>query len=80
MFIDNIYEEKYNTTFDAVYSDLKMKLEKDPQFNKAELESFLQNQYTFDGQDWLGRGELKRIFNAATISACEKLLIELKEK
>ncbi|EOD01033.1 hypothetical protein [Caldisalinibacter kiritimatiensis] len=80
MFLDDVLEKKYNTTYQNVYNDLKQQKENDPSFTIEKLKELLNTLYINQGNDWLGKGEVKNITTSATISACETLLAEWKEE
>ncbi|MTI65787.1 MAG: hypothetical protein FH753_04215 [Firmicutes bacterium] len=76
MFLDEILEEKYNDTFKKVYTDLKYQKESDDTYTIDKLKALLESLYINEGNDWLGRGDIKDTVNKATIAACQKLLAE----
>ena len=80
MATDILVKEKYDETFESVYHYLKMKQDDDPKVEIMHLERFLEDLYIYEGNDWLGRGELKDASIAATISACQVLIEELRAK
>ncbi|WP_425446341.1 hypothetical protein [Dethiothermospora halolimnae] len=79
MFLEEFKKEKYNTTFDNVYSNLNYQRNNDPKYTIEKLEALLESLYTSQGNDWIGKGEIKEVTNNATIAACEQVLAEWKE-
>jgi len=59
---------------------LKRESERNPDNSIYELERYLSDLYTNEGNDWLGRNAYKTASLAAIIAACETLLFELREK
>jgi len=71
------YREKlYEDTFNNVCKEMRHRRQNDPQFSKEELEGVLRSLYVDQGNDWVGRGEVRDLINEATISACELVLSE----
>lgn len=80
MFIEEIIDKKFETVFESMYKDLNNKLENDPDFGIDELKALLNSLYVDEGNDWLGRGDLKSAATNATICACESILAEYEER
>lgn len=78
MFIDEHNDKKYKEVFSSVYTFLKMKQEPSLEANIKYLENYLEDMYTLEGQDWLGRSEGQAISISASIAACQVVLDELK--
>lgn len=78
MFIDDYNEKKYKEVFNSVYTFLKMKQESSIEANIKYLENYLEDMYTLEGQDWLGRSEGQAINISASIAACQVVLDELR--
>lgn len=78
MFIDDHNEKKYKEVFNSVYSFLKMKEEPSIEANIKYLEKYLDDMYSLEGQDLLGRSEGQAISISASIAACQVVLDELK--
>ncbi len=78
MFIDQHEEKVFNETFQVTYDDIIEKYVNDPHYQLSYLEEFLDSMYIFQGQDALGRGELKRLRTEATIAALETALDEIR--
>lgn len=71
------YREKiYEDTLNNVCKEMRLRKQNDPQFTKEELEGVLRSLYVDQGNDWVGRGEIRDIINEATICACELVLAE----
>ncbi len=67
---DNLFDD----TYECVYEGLIYKKEHDEGFTIEYLKGLLQSLYTEHGNDWIGKGEIKEITEAATIAACETVL------
>lgn len=78
MFIEDHQEKVFNETFQMTYEDIIDKFERDPGYQLSYLRDFLESMYIYQGQDALGRGELKHIRNAAVIAALESALDEIE--
>lgn len=78
MFIDEHNDKKYKEVFSSVYTFLKMKQEPSLEANIKYLENYLEDMYTLEGQDWLGRSEGQAISISASIAACQVVLDELR--
>lgn len=74
MFIHDYEETVFDETFQITYDDIVEKYELDPHYSVQYLKEYLESMYIFQGQDALGRGELKHIRNAAVITALEAAL------
>lgn len=74
MFINDYEETIFDETFQITYDDIVEKYELDPRYSVQYLKEYLESMYIFQGQDALGRGELKHIRNAAVITALEAAL------
>ncbi len=74
--MDDYREKIYEDTFNNVCKELKLRRQSDSEFTKKELEGVLMGLYVDQGNDWVGRGEVRDIINDATISACELILSE----
>lgn len=77
---EEIEEKKYDIVFNNAYRDIMETIENDPNYTIENLESFLQNLYVVEGNDWLGRGERQDLVTSATIAACEVILYEWKKE
>lgn len=78
MFFEDHEEAVYDETFNKTYHDIVEKYESDPEYDMDDLKEFLESMYTYAGQDWDGRGELKQIKNNAIIAALEVALEEIE--
>lgn len=74
--MDDYREKIFEDTFNNVCKEMNNRKENDPQFTKENLEGVLNSLYIDQGNDWVGRGEIRDIINEATISACELILSE----
>ncbi|OPL08216.1 MAG: hypothetical protein AVO33_01545 [delta proteobacterium ML8_F1] len=73
-------QKKYDETFERIYVNFKYQLENDKNFGLSELKKLLETYHTYEGHDWIGRGELKNISIGATIAALSRLLSEYQEE
>ena len=76
----DIYEDIYSDQFDKTYrftmAGLTGNIEEDIQM----LETTIQTLFEYQGQDWIGRGDIFLARNNATIAATEMVLIKLKDE
>lgn len=75
-----IEDTKYDIVFDNAYNDIMSTIKTNPNYTIENLQSFLQNLYVVEGNDWLGRGERQALVTSATIAACEVILYEWKKE
>ena len=73
---ENWEEIKYDSVFTETYESLKYSLDNDENYSVSNLKDYLESLYVQQGNDWLGRGEVRDIDLNARISACEVLLSE----
>lgn len=78
MFFEDHEEAVYDETFNKTYHDIVEKYQQDPAYGTDDLKEFLDSMYTYAGQDWDGRGELRNIKNNAIIAALEVALEEIE--
>lgn len=78
MFFEDHEEAVYDETFNKTYHDIVEKYKLDPEYGTDDLREFLDSMYTYAGQDWDGRGELKNLKNNAIIAALEVALEEIE--
>jgi len=78
---DNTWkDEVYQQSFDNVTRHIKKMKDTDASFTLQELEGMLQAEYVNQGNDWVGRGELYDLRNAATIAAYQMLIAEWEKE
>jgi hypothetical protein len=80
MHLDELQERKYIQVFEDTCYFVARRKYTDPRFSIADLERLLDTAYTREGNDWVGRGAVADIVNAATIAAYEHMLIEWKKE
>lgn len=76
-------EERYRFIFDNTFEETRAHLlgrRLQGQFGVEELQSLLESTYVNQGLDWVGRGELFRIRQEATIAAMELTLAEWQQE
>ena len=78
MFFEEIVKEKYNETYASTYAFYKERVAEQKEQGIQELTRFLNDLYVNEGNDWLGRHEVRTEILAATIAACEAVLQEYK--
>ena len=78
---DNTWkDEVYQQSFENVTRHIKKMKDTDASFTLKELEGMLQAEYVNQGNDWVGRGELYDLRNAATIAAYQMLIAEWEKE
>ena len=70
---DDIFEENYKNTLYKLET-----LSRQPNFDLDELQRELDTLCTFEGQDWIGRGEMKQSEISGTISAYQVFMFRYK--
>jgi hypothetical protein len=68
------YDQLYDELYDGAVRELEAMRRDRPELTREEMEAKLQHLYTFEGQDWVGRGEAMNTKLAATIAAHEHIL------
>ncbi len=76
----DIYEDIYNDQFDKTYRFTKAGLTGHLEEDIKTLETTIQTLFDYQGQDWIGRGDVFLARSNATIAATEMVLTQLKEK
>jgi len=66
--------ETYNTYFNQELLALQNRRERDPDCKVEDIEGVLRNLYINEGADWEGRGEVQKLFFAASIAAHEHFI------
>ena len=74
-YVDKIYEE----AFEAAYANMMWQKANDPAFTRAYLLGLLESLYVEQGNNQLGRSEVKEAAKSATIAACELILAEWEQ-
>jgi hypothetical protein len=69
-------ERKYREVFDQTVSQLETRRLTDPTFTCQEAQGLLEAAYVDQGNDYIGRGGVVEIVQAATIAAYERILDE----
>lgn len=69
-------DKTYDETFDSVFANMTYRKENDPDFTKQHLKDLLESLYVHQGNNWVGRSEIKELINTATIAACEAVLYD----
>ena len=69
-------QRKYREVFEETCHGLELRRRSDPHFTIGRLEGLLRTAYVDEGNDWLGRGAVSDVFQAATIAAYEHVLAE----
>ena len=70
---DDIFEDNYKTTLFKLET-----LSKQPGFSMKEIEHDFDTLCTFEGHDWIGRGEMKQSEIAGMISAYQVFMFRCK--
>jgi hypothetical protein len=80
MRLDELQERKYIQVFEDICHFVAQQKHANPHFGIADLERLLDTAYTRTGNDWVGRGAVADIVNAATIAAYEHTLAEWRKE
>lgn len=80
MEINDFKNQRFNHTFEQVQAKIIWRQQTDPNFTIEVLEGLLEGLYIYEGNDWVGRGELGSIDLNATIAAHEHVLAEWRNK
>ncbi|MBD3305775.1 hypothetical protein GF339_05275 [candidate division KSB3 bacterium] len=73
-------QKKYAEVFEDVCESLTYQRRINPHFSIAELKKRLEDKYTHQGQNWIGKGVVAEITDAATIAAYEHILAEWQQE
>jgi hypothetical protein len=76
----DIYEDIYNDQFDKTYRFTMAGLTGDIEEDIHILETTIHTLFEYQGQDWVGRGDVFLARNNATIAATEMVLTKLKDQ
>lgn len=76
--LDEWEARRYERIFDATCRYLERR-RVEYGFGIADLEALLDNAYQRQGEDWLGRGRVRSLDQAAEIAAYEQTLTEWRE-
>ncbi len=71
-------EERYDETFESVYTVLSDLARKDPVQAAQHIHQTLKSLYIRQGNDWTGRGAIGNVGLDASVAAHEAVLAELK--
>jgi hypothetical protein len=80
MHLDELQERKYIQVFEDACHFVARQRYANPNFSIIDLERLLDAAYTRAGNDWVGRGTVADIVNAATIAAYEHTLAEWRKE
>ncbi|MDK9717617.1 MAG: hypothetical protein OEL57_06865 [Trichlorobacter sp.] len=70
-------EERYDDTFDSVYTELSDRAQRDPHEAVRYIRQTLKCLYVRQGNDWTGRGAIGNAGLDASVAAHEAVLAEL---
>ena len=73
-------QQKYDEVFEEVCEHVEQQRRMNPSFSIDYVKECLKNKYVQQGQDWIGRGLVAEITNAATIAAYEHILAEWEKE
>ncbi len=73
-------EERYDETFDSVYTVLSDLAQQDPLAARRQISQTLKSLYIRQGNDWTGRGAIGNAGLDASVAAHEAVLAELNGK
>lgn len=71
-------EERYDETFDSVYTVLSELAQHDPLAARRQISHTLKSLYIRQGNDWTGRGAIGNAGLDASVAAHEAVLAELE--
>lgn len=80
MSIEDWRQRKYREVFEQTCIHLELRRRTDPGFTIDHVEGLLRTAYIDQGNDWVGRGGLHEIIQAATIAAYEHALAEWRSQ
>lgn len=75
-YIKDWQARKYREVFDQTCAQLETRRLTDPTFTFQEAQGLLESAYIDQGNDYIGRGSVVEIVQAAVIAAYEKVLAE----
>ena len=73
-------ERKYREVFEQTCSQLWTRRLDDPTFTRQQAQGLLESAYIDQGNDYIGRGPVAEIVQAATIAAYELILAKWSEE
>ena len=74
--MDEYLQQIYDDAFQNAYDSFTHRRRTDPLFTRRYMEGLLESLYVRQGDDWLGRGEVRDREQSAMISAAETILQE----
>ena len=77
MSMTDYIEERYDDTFDSVYTELSDRAQRDPRETVRYVRQTLKCLYVRQGNDWTGRGAIGNAGLDASVAAHEAVLAEL---
>lgn len=77
MSMTDYIEERYDDTFDSVYTELSDRAQRDPREAVRYIRQTLKCLYVRQGNDWTGRGAIGNAGLDASVAAHEAILAEL---
>ncbi|MDD2273689.1 MAG: hypothetical protein PHP95_10490 [Desulfuromonadaceae bacterium] len=77
MAMTDYIEERYDDTFESVYSSLSRMVEQDSDRAEYSIRGILKGLYVRQGNDWTGRGAIGNAGLDASIAAYECILAEI---
>lgn len=76
----NLYDQVFDDRFDKAYLFLKEGLTGDIEQDIKTLEQTIETTSIYQGNDWVGRGDISLAKTNATIAAAQTLVLELREQ
>ena len=73
-------EQRFNEIFDQTIHHIERLMEHDDSFSLEKLKGMLEAEYTHQGNDWAGRGEVGNISSEATIAAYQQIIAQLERE
>ena len=73
-------EQGFNEIFYQTIHHIERLMEHDDSFSLEKLKGMLEAEYTHQGNDWAGRGEVGNISSEATIAAYQQIIAQLERE
>ncbi|NLI20868.1 MAG: phosphonoacetaldehyde reductase [Clostridiales bacterium] len=77
--MEQYLQEIYDDAFSTAYESFRSRRATDARFTRAYLRGLLESLYVAQGNNWLGRGEVKEAAQNGMIAAAEAVLDEWEE-
>ncbi|HNW86941.1 MAG TPA: hypothetical protein PLP25_00850 [Candidatus Limiplasma sp.] len=78
--MEQFLQEIFDDSFHNAYECYQLRKQTEPGFTRAFLQGLLNSLYAAQGDDWLGRGEVKDASDNGVIAAAEAILSEWQDE